>query len=71
MKKNGHEIFGTATEQNAEIKAIKEKYAELWNHFAELEGKTENGDVRRYCALAKTHLEISEAMGAKALLAAK
>lgn len=68
MKRNGHQVFGVEDKNNSpELKAIKEKYAELWNHIAETESKTEDGDVRRWCALTKTHLEISEAMAAKAL----
>lgn len=68
MKKNGHQIFNTENPNNsADEKTIKEKFAELWNYFAELESKTDDSDVRRWCAMSKTHLEISESMGNKAL----
>ena len=69
MRRNGHEVFDVENPNNsAEAKAIKEQYAKLWNHLSELESKTEIGDVKRYCATARTQLELSEAMANKAIV---
>jgi hypothetical protein len=68
-RKNGHEVFNVEQELKPEVKSVKEKYAELWNHFSEIENKTDDPDVRRWLALAKTNLEYSEAMAAKGMAA--